>query len=201
MTSGAFETRLRNGAHVLIRPVVPEDRHLLEIGFAHLSQASRYFRFLAPKIRLTGRDLDYFTTTHGDDHVAFGALDLVPVPPIPVGIARYVHLPDRRDTAEIAVTVVDDHQGLGLGCILIGALAWHAASHGVTHFVALVHQDNRKMLHLLNELGARVESGPAEDVRLSIPLHRDPVGYPDMKTGDAVRDVYRLAAVAQTRTE
>lgn len=194
MVKDKFETTLRDGARVLIRPVLPEDRHLLEIGFEHVSQTSRYIRFLAPKSRLSDRDLDLFTTSHGDDHVAMGALEIDAEPAQPVGIARYVRLSDRRDAAEIAVTVVDDYQGLGLGCILIGALARHAASDGITHFVALVHEDNRKMLHLFKELDAQVESDAGGEVELRIPLHRDPAAYPNTKTGDAFRDVYRLAA-------
>ncbi|MCV2892070.1 GNAT family N-acetyltransferase [Lentibacter sp. XHP0401] len=194
MIKCAFETTLRNSGRVLVRPVVPEDRHLLEIGFAHVSEASRYFRFLAPKSRLSDRDLDFFTTSHGDDHVAIGALDIDAEPPQPVGIARYIRLSDRRDAAEIAVTVVDDYQGLGLGCILIGALACHAASDGIMHFVALVHEDNRKMRHLFDELDAQVESDLGGEVEMRIPLHCDPAAYPDTKTGDAFRDVYRLAA-------
>ncbi|AUJ63916.1 hypothetical protein B9057_14635 (plasmid) [Aestuarium zhoushanense] len=194
MVKGAFETTLRNGGRVLIRPVKPADRHLLEIGFAHLSQASRYFRFLAPKSGLSDRDLDFFTTSHGDDHVAMGALDIDIEPSQPVGIARYVRLPDQRHAAEIAVTVVDSHQGLGLGSVLIGALACQAVAHGVTHFVALIHEDNRKMLHLFDELGARAEAELGGEVEIRFPLHCDPAAYPDTKTGDAVREVYRLAA-------
>lgn len=41
-----FPTTLKNGASVLVRKVTSTDRHLLEIGFAHLSDRARYFRFL-----------------------------------------------------------------------------------------------------------------------------------------------------------
>lgn len=190
----SFETTLRNGARVLIRAVTPDDRPLLEIGFSHLSDRSRYFRFLAPKSALSERDLDYFTNTHGDDHVAIGALDIGFTPPKPVGIARYVRLRDRRDAAEIAITVIDSHQGLGLGSVLIGTLAHHAATHGVTSFVALVHEDNEKMLHLFKELGGREESDLDGEVEMVIPLHRNPAAYPKTKTGNAMREAYQFAA-------
>ncbi len=41
-----IKTCLRDGTPILIRAVEPEDKHLLEIGFEHLSDRSRYFRFL-----------------------------------------------------------------------------------------------------------------------------------------------------------
>ncbi len=46
------------------------DRHLLEVGYDHLSDESQYFRFLAARHHLTAKELDVFTSYNGPDHVA-----------------------------------------------------------------------------------------------------------------------------------
>lgn len=53
--------------------------------------------------------------------------------------------------AEVAVEVVDELHGEGLGTILIGRLAELAESAGMTTFVARVLGDNRAMLDVFRE--------------------------------------------------
>lgn len=192
MTGWSFEASLRNGRRILVRPVTPQDRRLLSVGFDHLSDRSRYLRFLVNKKALTEDELNRFTAAESDGHAAFGALDIDAAPPRPAGIARYVCLPGRRDAAEIAITVVDSYQGQGLGSLLIGALACHAVAHGIASIVALVHEANAEMLHLFRQMGGREVAASDGEVELVIPLHRDPANYPPTKTGDAMRQAARL---------
>lgn len=140
---------------------------------------------------MTERELNNFTNALGDDHVAIRALDVATLPTQPVGIARYVRLPDRPDAAEIAIAVIDSHQGLGLGSLLIGALALHAVEHGINFFVALVHVDNEKMLLVFHELGAQIESHDGFEEELTVPLHHDPANYPNTLTGDCLSPLER----------
>lgn len=65
-------------------------------------------------------------------------------------MARFVRSPDRPDTAEAAVTVVDDWQGRGVGTALLDALAERARAEGVVRFTALMLAE---MLELLQALG------------------------------------------------
>ena len=189
-----IKTHLKDGTLVKIRFVRPSDKHLLEVGLAHLSDRSRYFRFLRPVTRLTDEELEYFTATYGDDHVALGALDISTPEAMPVGVARYVRPKDDPERAEIAVTVVDSHQGRGLGTMLVGALAAHAVKHGVREFVALVHADNAAMLRIFHELGAEMVQSYDTEMELSVPLHRDPACYPKTLAGDAARRAYEQFA-------
>jgi GNAT superfamily N-acetyltransferase len=105
---------------VLIRQVHSADAPLLADGFARLSARSRQLRFLTPKKGLSPAELRYFTDVHDHDHEALGALDH------PggrgVGVARYVRDADDPQAAEIAVTVIDDWQGRGLGAELVAQL-------------------------------------------------------------------------------
>jgi len=104
---------LRDGSAVLIRPVRRADAALLADGFARLSTRSRRLRFLSPKKELSSAELGYFTDVDHHDHEALGALDHADGRG--VGIARYIRDAVDPQAAEIAVTVIDDWQGRGLG--------------------------------------------------------------------------------------
>jgi ribosomal protein S18 acetylase RimI-like enzyme len=84
-----------------------------------------------------------------------------------VAIGRFVRDPADSDRAEVAITVADEWQGLGLGKLLLGRLADRAREEGVRSFVALVSYDNRNMRALLDRINSpahvtRAGSGVAE---------------------------------------
>ena len=143
---------LRDGSAVLIRPVRRADAPLLADGFARLSARSRRLRFLSPKRDLSAAELGYFTDVDHHDHEALGALNHTDGRG--VGIARYVRDTDDPEAAEIAVTVIDDWQGRGLGTELVAQLSERARSEGIRRFTALVAADNPAMARLLRSVRA-----------------------------------------------
>ena len=154
---------LRDGSAVLIRPVRSAVAPLLADGFARLSDRSRRLRFLSPKQELSPVELGYFTDVDHHDHEALGALDHADGRG--VGIARYVRDADDPQAAEIAVTVIDDWQGRGLGTELVAQLSARARSEGIRRFTAQVAADNPAMARLLRNVRAdlvRREPGALE---------------------------------------
>lgn len=151
---------LRDGSAVLVRPVRADDAPLLADGFSRLSAESRRLRFLTGKSALSEAELEYFTTVDHHDHEALAALQ--PDDGRGVGIARYIRLADDPDAAEVAVTVVDDWQGRGLGTELLSQLTDRARQEGIRRFTALVAADNAAVVGLLHELGAQVRALHAE---------------------------------------
>ena len=143
---------LRDGSAVLIRPVRRADAPLLADGFARLSARSRRLRFLSPKKELSLAELGYFTDVDHHDHEALGALDHADGRG--VGIARYIRDAADPQAAEIAVTVIDDWQGRGLGTELVAQLSERARSEGICRFTALVAADNPAMARLLRNVRA-----------------------------------------------
>jgi RimJ/RimL family protein N-acetyltransferase len=143
---------LRDGSAVLIRQVQSADAPLLADGFARLSDRSRQLRFLTPKKALSPAELRYFTHVDHHDHEALGALDSADGRG--VGIARYVRDADDSQAAEIAVTIIDDWHGRGLGTELLTQLSELARSEGIRRFTALVAADNPAMAGLLHKVRA-----------------------------------------------
>jgi len=119
---------LRDGSQVRIRQGHHTDRELLLRGFERLSAESRYRRFLAPMKELTESTVRYLTEIDHHDHEAMIALDEQTGEGI--GVARYVRDPDHRDVAEVAVTVIDDWQGRGLGTLLLEVISARAREEG-----------------------------------------------------------------------
>jgi GNAT superfamily N-acetyltransferase len=139
------------GVAVEIRPIEPGDKQALASGFERLSEESRYRRFLSPRGPLTQAELRYFTEIDHCDHEALVAVD--PLTSEGVGVARFVRSEDDPTVAELAVAVVDDWQGHGVGSRLTTALAQRAREEGITSFTALALAENDAMLGLLQELG------------------------------------------------
>jgi GNAT superfamily N-acetyltransferase len=140
----------RDGARLEVRPIRADDKEALVDAFEHLSDESRYRRFLRPLKHLASDDLAYFTELDHRDHealVAVGDQDEL------VGVARYIRLADRPGVAEVAVTVVDEWQGRGVGTTLLERLARRARSAGIRSFEGICLANNQEMLQLLTELG------------------------------------------------
>lgn len=188
-----FEVTLKTNQTALVRDVGPEDRHLLDIGFHHLSDKSRHFRFLSAHPKLSQSEITHFTALNSPDHVAIGAIAHGESEAVPLGIARYVRLSSSTNVAEVAVTIVDSHQGIGLGSLLLGALAKYATINDISEFFALVLHENTAMLSLFKELGCRQIKMDGPEVEISVPLFSDPAEYPKTAVGDAFRAAYRLA--------
>ena len=153
---------LRDGSAVLIRQVQSADTPLLADGFARLSAQSRQMRFLTIKKELSPAELRYFTDVDHHDHEALGALDHAGGRG--VGIARYIRDAQDPHAAEIAVTIVDDWQGRGLGTELLAQLSDRARQEGIRCFTALVAEDNKAIAGLLRNVSAcLVGRGPGTE--------------------------------------
>jgi RimJ/RimL family protein N-acetyltransferase len=165
---------LADGSRVVIRPVHREDAPLLTEGFARFSAESRRLRFLADKSRLTEAELRYFTHIDHHDHEALGAVDEADGRAL--GIARFVRDTKDPELAEIAVAVVDDWQGRGLGTALVTRLLRRAREEGIHRFIALVAVENDVMVNLLHDLGGDLRASPNQAGAVEYTLTPEPEG-------------------------
>ena len=163
---------LRDGATVTLRPIRPDDAPRLQEAFGRLSPESIFQRFLDQRALLPdveaqrGAIVDYRTSMaivavveeHGEEHI--------------VGGARYLAIdPAKPDTAEAAITVIDEYQRRGLGTILVQHIVEYARTHGIRYFLATVHYSNEQILHFIEQsrlpAEKRLESG-AWEIRIRL---------------------------------
>jgi RimJ/RimL family protein N-acetyltransferase len=155
-----------------IRPIEPRDKAGLAAALEQSSGEAIRRRFLGSHGPLSPAELRYLTEVDHEDHEALVAVD--PASGQSVGVARYVRDRERRDSAEIAVAVLETWQGHGVGKDLMRSLADHARKQGITRFTALMLADNQPMRHLLADLGAiRFLSREAGAVELAVDLPDD----------------------------
>lgn len=149
---------LRDGTHVVLRLLAPDDTALLRRGFERLSDESRYTRFLVAKPRITDDELRYLCEVDHWHHFALGAVREEGNghgEPIGLGIARFIRLPDREGepvTAEAAIAVADEAHGLGLGKLLFLRLVAAAAERGIERFRCEVLASNASMKTLITKI-------------------------------------------------
>jgi GNAT superfamily N-acetyltransferase len=154
----AFD-KLKDGRSVEVRAICPEDKALLEEGMHHLSKKSLYFRFFIYKDSLSAKELDYFTKVDFVNHIGLVAGFFENGLFSPAGTARYIVSTEaeKADSAEFAVTVAEEYQGLGFGSVLFRHLVKIARANSVKELTGLVLPENIKMLHLLNHCGLPIK--------------------------------------------
>lgn len=162
---------LRDGQKVHVRLIRPSDKDLLCKAFARLSPGARYMRFFAPKVRLSGSELRYLTEMDQVNHFAIGAerighdddLELV-------GVARFVKYGDLPDTAEAAITVLDEIQGKGLGSLLLQRLVSAARERGIDRLRFEVLCSNQPMQEFLHHLAPSARVVRREGMTMTLDL-------------------------------
>ena len=186
-----LRTTLRDGMPIVVRPVTPDDKPVLREAFTRLSDESRYRRFMQPVRELTEQQLDYLTNIDHTTHLAWIAVDPSSREHPGLGVARCIRSPKDPTVAEVAITVVDSHQGKGLGTILLGVITRFAVQQGITTFVARVLTSNAPMLNLFTAWGSTVTLEEAGVLAVRMPLPRRAEDLPRSPAGRVFREVAR----------
>jgi acyl-CoA synthetase (NDP forming)/GNAT superfamily N-acetyltransferase len=153
-----------DGGVVHLRPILPTDADALVALHDRLSARTRYLRYFGPHPYLSPRELERFTVVDHRARVAFVAMlgDEI------IAVGRYEGTADAAGTivgpAEIAFVVRDDHQGRGLGSILLEHLAAAARERGVRRFEAEVLAENSQMVRVFRDAGYQVSRAFEEGV-------------------------------------
>jgi GNAT superfamily N-acetyltransferase len=121
---------LRDGTHVLVRPLSADDHPLLARFFQRLSPLSLRFRFLGTVTHVDEVVIDSLLNIPEHDGLCYvglihrdGELQLI-------GISRYSRAEDDEDSCECVVAVADPWTRKGLGYLLLGHLINAAKRNG-----------------------------------------------------------------------
>jgi RimJ/RimL family protein N-acetyltransferase len=146
---------LRNGAPVLIRVALPEDRDKVVAAFNKLEPDSIYTRFFGMRKQLSPAELDRITASDFVTFVSLAAIVGSGPDEVLIGGASYVVLPsaDGARVAEVAFTIEEDYHGQGLAGKLLGGLVGLARQNGIVRFEADVLAGNAAMLSVFERSG------------------------------------------------
>lgn len=150
----------KNGVWVQLRPLEVNDTLALIDIFQHMSSDSRYRRFHQVVDNTSEQRIwqEAERIAQGHPPEQWGLMALVQQsdePALPIGAARYLRL--NETDAEIAMSIRDDWQGLGIGRHLLVAVCQEAKEHGLQNLVASVQNNNTAVWHLLNYLPFPIE--------------------------------------------
>lgn len=160
---------LRDGRAAHIRPIRAEDRDALVEFYSRVSDQSKYYRFFSPMPQLSERDQIRFTNVDHVDRVAF----IIQVARRMIAVGRYDKIRDGH--AEVAFLVQDEHQGRGIGQLLLEHLAQAGRERGISKFVAEVLPENHAMIRTFKDAGYQVSSA-FEDGVMELEFDIDPTG-------------------------
>ncbi|MFG1772466.1 GNAT family N-acetyltransferase [Nocardia salmonicida] len=143
-----------DGGVVQVRPIVPADADALAAFHTGLSDRTRYLRYFGPYPQISPKDM--YRTTHVDYRDRVGLVAVLGTAII--AVARYELLARQGPrAAEVAFVVADEHQGRGLGSVLLEHLAGAAAENEVVAFVAEVLAENEAMITVFREAGYQLQ--------------------------------------------
>lgn len=151
---------LKDGRHVLIRPLTEKDREREYAFIKRLSPESRHMRFLAranePQKAMPGPWVDkenkqrmaYIALAHEDGRL------------IEIGVSRYGATGEHK--CECTVTVAEEWKQLGLGTLLMEHLITAARKNAFHHIYAVDESSNAPMRALARSLGFETRNDPFE---------------------------------------
>jgi acyl-CoA synthetase (NDP forming)/GNAT superfamily N-acetyltransferase len=137
-----------DGGTVHLRPIRPSDAEALVRFHGGLSRRTRYLRYFSAYPRIPDRDLQRFTNVDHHHRVALIAELAGEI----IAVGRYEGTAE-SDEAEVAFVVADEHQGRGIGSVLLEHLAAAARESGVKRFQAIVLAENDAMINVFREAG------------------------------------------------
>jgi len=157
---------------LLVRPIRPEDAHLLVELFAALSPQSIYYRFFSPMKELSPAMLARFTQIDYDRQIALVAIAEAGSSEKMLGAARVILQPNLKD-AEFAVLVGDPWQGKGIGARLLAGCLDIARERRFGTIWGTVLAENKGMLALGSKLGFQIKRGEqAGEFNLTLDMSR-----------------------------
>jgi acyl-CoA hydrolase/GNAT superfamily N-acetyltransferase len=138
------------GETVFFRPIKATDESMMQDFFYSLSDRSIYQRYFTVLRVMPHQTVQAMTTIDYEREMAIVGVVHREGRERIVAVGRYGLLRDSSERAEMAFTVRDDYQNIGVGTFLLSYLAEIGVARGVKEFTAEVLESNSPMLAILN---------------------------------------------------
>jgi hypothetical protein len=148
------------------RPIEASDKEKFMQAFDKLSTQSNYLRFFTSKKNLSEEQLKYLTELDGVNHIAWIIIDTKGIEAKGVAVGRIIRMKGEPSTAEVAITVIDEYQQMGIGAILLCILNIVASQNDINVFRYYVLHENKFVIEILKELGTLKQSSETNAVQI-----------------------------------
>eukprot|EP00750_Incisomonas_marina_P011963 INCI16439.4.p2 GENE.INCI16439.4~~INCI16439.4.p2 ORF type:complete len:412 (+),score=72.14 INCI16439.4:30-1265(+) len=182
-----------------LRPLTQFDQSTLQAGLSVLSTRSKLTRFFATVDSFSPETLQVLCDSSTNTRFAWGLAARCGSSWVAVGVGRYVC--ERKDPtrAEMALTLLDRWQGLGLASLLAFVTSRAAFDHGVKTLTGVYLAKNSPVDKLLTTMVAR-----SPDAKIHIRSEGElkyfdmalPLGFPEEALPLCAADAARVAAAA-----
>ena len=156
------ETSLKNGMPMTVRPIRPEDAEMVTHFVSHLSDETRYNRYMSTLKALSQAQLVRFTQIDYAREMALVSTVIGAEGEMIVAVARFVVNID-SDSCEFAIVIDDQWQGKGLGVRLMERLFAAARDMGLKLVEGEVLNSNSTMLGFMRRLGFEIKTHPEDE--------------------------------------
>jgi acetyltransferase len=150
---------VKDGWHVFVRPIRPEDEPLIHEFLRHVTPEDLRLRFFAPMKQFSHEFIARLTQLDYARAMAFVAFD--ESNKAMVGAVR-IHSDSIYENGEYAILLRSDLKGRGLGWALMQLIIEYARSEGLKMISGDVLQENTIMLEMCRNLGFEIKTNPVD---------------------------------------
>lgn len=158
-----------NDQNFHLASLTPADRVHIQAGLRYMSHESIRNRFMGSKKEFTEKELDYLTSLDGWNHYALG-VEEADDPHRGVGVIRMVRSEMKPDEAEVAITIIDQYQRIGLGTFLLDLIILAAYERDIKNLSFTFFPQNEGIVKLIEKKGMPQVIRSFDSVRMILPI-------------------------------
>lgn len=147
---------------IRIGPVLPANKEQISRSIRDLSAESIRNRFMGSKKEFSPAELENLSNLDGWNHYAIGVEEREK-PKRGIAIVRLVRSTLDPVEAEIAITIIDEYQAIGLGTLLMRLIVLAASERDIDRLSFTFLPQNEGILKLIHKIGPTRPAGAAKD--------------------------------------
>lgn len=152
----------KNKFHLRVGSVRPHNKEQISNGLRDMSPETIRYRFLGSKRDFSEKELQYLTTLDGINHYAIGIEERTGINR-GVGLIRLVRSSHSEVEAEIAITLIDAYQNLGLGSFLLDLIILASKERGIEILSFTFLPQNEAIIKLINRVAKPLKGQQTKD--------------------------------------
>lgn len=153
---------LWKGHPLKIGSVQPRNKGQISSSLKDMSSETIRNRFLGSKREFTSKELEYLTVLDGQNHYAIG-IEEAQGQKRGVGLIRLVRSELNPTEGEVAITIIDEYQKLGLGKILMKLMVLAAIERKIERLSFTFLPQNDGIYKLIQSVGIPIPGAKAYD--------------------------------------